>query len=387
MTSPSFTIIGSSKIMRETLAKAERVARTSLPVMVTGETGTGKELFARFLHDHSPWAERPYVAINCAAIPSELLESELFGHKKGAFSGAQADRDGLFVQADGGTLFLDEIGDMPLPLQAKILRVLQEGEVRPLGDNRVRKVNVRIVAATHRDLNELVAQGKFREDLMFRLRGYALHLPPLRERERDVISLARAILRSYPEFAGKQMSRDLQELLLAYSWPGNVRELRNVILAAAVDASRTMEAQHLLPHLSGTDAPSTVAPVRPLKERLWSVLQQVGEVTLAHLHNLMRIPKPTLHYHIKNMIQQGKLRRLTDGGGVRFVPANDDAEQPTPEPSTAAVQVVEKAVRITCQQVASTVGIPIRTAGRVLAMLVNQGIMAPDGVGFRPCRC
>ena len=181
-------IIGNSSSLRAAMARAKKVARTNLSVLITGESGTGKELFARFIHDQSPRAKKPFVAVNCAAIPGELLEAELFGHKKGAFSGAVRDQDGLFKQADGGTLFLDEIGDMPLPLQTKILRVLQEGEIRPVGARIVQKVDVRIISATHRDLVEMVQERKFREDLIFRLQGYALNLPPLRDRQRDVVT-------------------------------------------------------------------------------------------------------------------------------------------------------------------------------------------------------
>lgn len=393
MAHPGSTIIGNSKIIREILSKADRVARTSLSVLVTGESGTGKELLARFLHDRSQRVARPYVAVNCAAIPAELLEAELFGYKKGSFSGAVSDRDGLFVQADGGTLFLDEIGDMPLPLQAKILRVLQEKEVRPVGGRDVRKVDVRIVAATHRNPAELVSQGKFREDLLFRLQGYALHLPPLRERDRDVIALARVMLHSCPEFAGKELSREVQELLLAYSWPGNVRELRNVVLAAAVDAPRSIKARHILPHLADKGASITVTPVLPVQERLLAELKERGQQTLAQLHHGLHILKSTLHYHIKKLMAQGKIQRLAEGSRVRFTVA-DDAEgvqQDLPGSQIQAVRTETQAGKVTRQQMASAVGISIRAAGRVLALLVNMGIMTPDGQGgemssYLPCR-
>ncbi|MBF0400381.1 MAG: sigma-54-dependent Fis family transcriptional regulator [Magnetococcales bacterium] len=317
MANSNSAIVGSSKIIRATLARAEKVARTQLPVLITGESGTGKELFARHVHDHSSRAGRPYVAINCASVPSELLESEFFGYKQGAFSGAKDNRDGLFVQADGGTLFLDEIGDMPLPLQAKILRVLQEGEVRPLGAKAVQKVNVRIVAATHQDLEKMVAEGKFRADLVFRLRGYALHLPPLRDRERDVIALTRMILKSQPEFASKDLSHDLQELLLTYPWPGNVRELRNAVLAAAVDAPRSIGANHLRPYLADNGPTMTlVAPMPPVVDRLWMELADGKQITLAQLHYRLRIPKTTLHRHISHLVEQGRICRHEEGGGV-----------------------------------------------------------------------
>ncbi|MEO5355408.1 MAG: sigma 54-interacting transcriptional regulator, partial [Magnetococcus sp. XQGC-1] len=226
MATSGSSIIGSSKIIKATLATAKRVARTDISVLISGETGTGKELFAKLVHTASPRAKGPFVAVNCASIPGELLESELFGHKRGAFTGAVSDQEGLFMQANGGTLFLDEIGDMPLPLQAKILRVLQEREVRPVGGNVLRKVDIRIVAATHRNLEEMVSQGRFREDLLSRLRGYVLELPPLRDRGRDVIILARLFLHASKESSGKCLGHDAQALLLTYGWPGNIRELQ-----------------------------------------------------------------------------------------------------------------------------------------------------------------
>lgn len=222
--------IGASQAMREVQKRIGLASANAMPVLVLGETGTGKEMVARALHRHSDRADKPFVAINCAAIPKELLESELFGHVRGAFTGATGERAGCFRAADGGVLLLDEIGDMALAVQAKILRVLQEGEVTPLGSHKTVKVDVRVVAATHRDLALAVREGSFREDLMYRLDVLSIRLPPLRERLADVIPLAEHFLRraAAPD-APKALSTEAAQSLLRQPWPGNVRELRNVM--------------------------------------------------------------------------------------------------------------------------------------------------------------
>ncbi|NIK40677.1 two-component system NtrC family response regulator [Xanthomonas arboricola] len=221
-------LVGHSPAMRNVHKRIGLAAASDLPVLITGETGTGKELVARALHRASARAASAFVAVNCAAIPLELMESELFGHRKGAFSGATSDRIGLIREADGGTLFLDEIGDMPLPMQAKLLRFLQEGEVTPLGGRGAQKVDVRVLAATHRDLAAWVAAGQFRSDLRYRLNVVPIELPPLRERGQDIVLLAQYFLRT-GDGAARALSADAQARLLAYPWPGNVRELRNVM--------------------------------------------------------------------------------------------------------------------------------------------------------------
>ncbi|KQQ78282.1 AAA family ATPase [Xanthomonas sp. Leaf131] len=221
-------LVGHSPAMRTVHKRIGLAAASDLPVLITGETGTGKELAARALHRASARASAAFVALNCAAIPLELMESELFGHRKGAFSGATSDRIGLIREADGGTLFLDEIGDMPLPMQAKLLRFLQEGEVTPLGGRGAQKVDVRVLAATHRDLAAWVAAGQFRSDLRYRLNVVPIELPALRERGQDIVLLAEHFLRSGASGA-RALSPAAQARLLAYPWPGNVRELRNVM--------------------------------------------------------------------------------------------------------------------------------------------------------------
>ncbi|WP_295452415.1 sigma-54 dependent transcriptional regulator [uncultured Thiodictyon sp.] len=209
-----------------------QVAPYDVPVLLTGESGTGKELFARALHYNSPRADRPFVAENCAALADDILESELFGHEKGAFTGAVNARIGLFEQADGGTIFLDEIGEVSPAFQVKLLRVLQEGEVRPVGSNRRRRVDVRVVAATNRDLARERRAGRFREDLYYRLAGLCLHLPPLRDRRVDIPLIARSLLEELTRTLGKAcrgITDDAMVCLQTYDWPGNVRELRNEI--------------------------------------------------------------------------------------------------------------------------------------------------------------
>ena len=230
-----FGMIGACEGMQRVFALIEKLKDADVPVLVLGETGTGKELVARALHEHGARKGKPFQAVNCAAIPAELLESELFGHKKGAFTGAVADRVGQFVAADGGTLFLDEIGDMPLAMQAKLLRVLQEGEVRPVGDNRVRRVDVRVVAATHKDLATAAREGRFREDLLYRLNVVAIRLPALRERGDDVVALAEARLASLGASMGRsgvRLTERAKAALRAHAWPGNVRELENELQRA-----------------------------------------------------------------------------------------------------------------------------------------------------------
>jgi PAS domain S-box-containing protein len=233
-------LIGRSEAMREALAALAQVAATDATVLLLGESGTGKELFARALHEQSSRLKAPLIKVNCAAIPGELVESELFGHEKGAFTGATSKREGRFALAHGGTIFLDEIGDLPLALQAKLLRVLQEGEFEPVGSSTTRKVDVRVIAATHRDLAALVERGGFRQDLYYRLNVFPLQIPPLRERGDDVILLAETFARSFARRFGRDiapLSRADLARLRDYSWPGNVRELQNVIERAVITAT------------------------------------------------------------------------------------------------------------------------------------------------------
>jgi two-component system, NtrC family, response regulator HydG len=230
-------MIGSSDVMKELYNRIHKVAPTNATVLIHGETGTGKELVARALHEESSRNNHLMISVNCAAIPETLIESELFGYEKGAFTGAATNREGLVAAADGGTLFLDEIGELPLEAQARMLRVLQEGEVRPLGAVESRKVDVRLVAATHRDLRKLAKEGKFREDLYFRINVVQLELPPLRERGRDMINIAEALLQRYCTQFGKpllKLSSSAIDTVMSYNWPGNVRELENAMQRAVI---------------------------------------------------------------------------------------------------------------------------------------------------------
>jgi two-component system nitrogen regulation response regulator NtrX len=232
-----YEIVGSSPAIRQLIERIERVAPTPTRVLITGENGTGKELVARAIHRLSPRAAKPFIEVNCAAIPSELIESELFGHMKGSFTGAFADRTGKFEAADGGTLFLDEVGDMSPAAQAKVLRVLQEGIVTPIGSTKSTKVDVRVIAATNKQLEDEIAAGRFREDLLYRLNVVPVEVPPLRARREDIPQLAEHFaqqLAASPGLALRRFSTGALERLRHHAWPGNVRELRNTVERALI---------------------------------------------------------------------------------------------------------------------------------------------------------
>jgi two-component system, NtrC family, response regulator HydG len=262
-------LVARSSRMRRVLELAERAAATDSTVLITGESGTGKERIAQLLHAHSRRTKRAFVGVNCAALPETLLESELFGHKKGAFTGANADRPGLFEAAAGGTLFLDEIGEMPLSMQGRLLRALQEHSVRPLGSTREVPVDVRVLAATNRELEALVEAGGFRKDLYYRLRVIPLELPPLRERRDDILPLARLFIArtcQQNSCGPCALSSDVLDALHAYAWPGNVRELENAIERAVVlaEGQPRIEVGDLPPDVRAPRHASTPARLNPL---------------------------------------------------------------------------------------------------------------------------
>jgi formate hydrogenlyase transcriptional activator len=230
-------IIGGSEVLRKVLRQAEKVAPTGTTVLILGETGTGKELLAHAIHNHSPRRKHPLVKVNCAALPGPLIESELFGHEKGAFTGADTRRMGRFALADGGSIFLDEVGELPLDLQAKLLRVLEEGEFELVGGSRTVSVDVRIIAATNRDLSKAVAEGTFRSDLFYRLSIFPITMPPLRERREDIRMLVTHLVKQLSVKLGKQIDsipQSVINVLQNYDWPGNIRELKNVIERAII---------------------------------------------------------------------------------------------------------------------------------------------------------
>ncbi|HEX4353596.1 MAG TPA: sigma 54-interacting transcriptional regulator, partial [Polyangiales bacterium] len=251
-------IIAESAAMRDVVALALRVGRSDVPVLIRGESGTGKELIAKAIHAASARVDRPFISENCGAIPEPLLESALFGHVKGAFTGADRRRIGLFEAADGGTLLLDEIGEMTPSMQARLLRVLQDGEVRPLGSERSVRVDVRVLAATHRDLEQRVADGSFREDLFYRLAVVSVPIPPLRERSEDIIPLVHHFMRKHAPDRDPRIDRRAIDRLLSQRWPGNVRQLENEVRRALVLGGDVLHAEHF-----GVARPSETAEATP----------------------------------------------------------------------------------------------------------------------------
>jgi transcriptional regulator with GAF, ATPase, and Fis domain len=280
--------------MREIFAILERVAPSEVTILVEGESGTGKELVARSVHTASPRAAKPYVVFDCGSVPSELAESELFGHKRGAFSGAIADRAGAFARADGGTLCLDELGELPLDLQPKLLRVLETGEIKPVGSDEPARVDVRVVASTNRDLRAEVRRGRFREDLLYRLDVVKLRLPPLRQRPEDLPGLVERLLDGKLP-SGDTIAGDNLGKLAAYGWPGNVRELRNVLARAVALARRPGEPAAKFgelvlnlgpaaegPATLGADYPGVASPL-PYKEARAQLLDSFDRAYVAAL--------------------------------------------------------------------------------------------------------
>lgn len=267
-------VIARSCAIQGLFKRVSRFARTEAPVVVYGETGTGKEVVARVLHANSSRADAPFVAINVAALPADLLESEMFGHGKGAFTGASTVKQGLFEVAHQGTIFLDEIGELPLTMQAKFLRVLQDGEMRRVGETQSFEVDVRVVCATHRDLAALVAEGRFREDLYYRLNVLTVEVPPLRKREADILPLAEHFL-SLERSESPGFTPDAEKRLLAYPWPGNVRELQNAVKHGAALAAGNL--------IDEVDLPDTVRLNRQAHPNLPADLRSLAEVEKEHI--------------------------------------------------------------------------------------------------------
>ena len=291
-------IIGRSPAMQQLFRTLGRVASSDLTVLITGESGTGKEMVARALHEQSQRAKKPFIAINTAAIPAELLESELFGHEKGAFTGANRTRAGRFEQADGGTLFLDEIGDMPAALQAKLLRVLEEGRVQRVGSSNTKTVNVRLLAATHQHLPKKIAAGEFREDLYYRLNVIPVHIPPLRERRDDIRELANHMLDQAASELGIRVPillDDAADLLARHDWPGNVRELKNVMRRLAV----------LTPGASITlsDVALAIGNVENSLQEEETLSQAVRRCTRQYLHQLGYAEATNLHQYLLEQVE------------------------------------------------------------------------------------
>ncbi len=288
-------IIGKSSNMKSIFKQILQVAPTDITVSIFGESGTGKELVARAIHLHSSRAKGPFIAVNCAAIPESLMEDEFFGHVRGAFTSAVGSKNGVFVSADSGTLFLDEVGEMAESMQAKLLRVLETGEVKPLGSDRVRKVDVRLIVATKRDLKKMVAEGKFREDLFYRIHVVPIHLPPLRERKKDIPLLFGHFLKKAMKKTNKQINwidEDILEAFRLYSWPGNVRELENMVDFLVAISQEEMLGADLLASTPLAEF-SSKAPVKPLKDARF-------EFTKKYLENLLKITRGNISLAAKH---------------------------------------------------------------------------------------
>ncbi|MEQ1502910.1 MAG: sigma-54 dependent transcriptional regulator [Myxococcota bacterium] len=375
----STPFIGRSPGLRRVLAQAERIAPTTQSVLVTGETGTGKEVMARFLHDRSG-RTGPFVAVNCASLPKDLVESELFGHEKGSFTGAVGEKRGLIREANGGTLFLDEIGDMPLDVQVKLLRVLQERRVRPVGGRREEPVDVRVIGATLRDLKAEVAAGRFREDLLYRVGTFELVLPPLRERGDDVVLLARSFVAGFEREPGvgvRTLGRSAISALRGHPWPGNVRELRLMLLRAALVGDGQA--------ITGADVREVLAvpaPDEPLEGRLTRLLQSSGPVSMGQVTTALTVPRTTAWRALAALVASKSVSAQGRGRGRTYCATAESGTATVPVPRTDEVLAIARTEgRVTRQRLVVGLGLTPRTASRVLADAVELGALVTRGSG------
>ncbi|MFZ5480658.1 MAG: sigma 54-interacting transcriptional regulator [Myxococcota bacterium] len=379
-------IVGQSPALRRVLAAADRIAPTTMSVLVTGETGTGKEGLARRLHDASG-RTGPFVVVNCASLPPDLVESELFGHERGAFTGAVGTRSGLVLEASGGTLFLDEVGELPMDVQAKLLRLLQEREVLPLGGQRAVKVDVRVVAATWRDLRARVAEGAFREDLLYRLATFELALPALRERGDDVLLLARHTVDGFvrqPGIGRRTLARTAGAALRAHEWRGNVRELQAVLARAAVlGDGRTITGADIRSAL-----PQPKAGASSVEERVLALLESAGEVAVGQVMAALRVPRTTAWRAMAALVEAGKLEAVGETKGRRYRVARPRvaaAPAGAEDPRWAKVlEIARREGKVTRARVVEVLGVSESTAGRVLVEMFSAGAVGRTGSG-RAC--
>jgi transcriptional regulator with GAF, ATPase, and Fis domain len=380
---PSEAIIGQCPGLRRVLAAADKIAPTTMSVLVAGETGTGKEGLARRLHDASK-RTGPFVVVNCASLPPELVESELFGHERGAFTGAVAPRKGLVLEASGGTLFLDEVGELPMDVQAKLLRLLQEKEVRPLGGQRVVKVDVRVVAATWRDLRARVVEGAFREDLFYRLATFELALPPLRERGDDVLLLARHIVDGFarqPGIGRRTLARTAGSALRAHEWRGNVRELQTVLARAAVLGDGRA--------ITGADIraalPAAKCEELSVEERVLALITSAGEVAVGQVMAALRVPRTSAWRALAALVEAGRIEAVGATRGRRYRLAAREAEAvpvAAEDPRWGQVlEIVRREGKVTRQRVVELLGVSESTAGRVLGEMAGGRALRLLGSG------
>ncbi len=356
-----FGIVGNAPALIEAVARAIRVAPIDLSVLITGESGTGKEFFPKIIHQYSPRKHSRYIAVNCGAIPEGTIDSELFGHEKGAFTGAVASRSGYFEEADGGTIFLDEVAELPLTTQARLLRVLETGEYIKVGSSTVRKANVRIVAATNVDMAEAVARGKFREDLYYRLSTVQIAVPPLRDRGTDIILLARKFSADFAEHyrtPAITFSEGARAELMAYRWPGNVRQLKNVVEQMALfDAGSDItaaDARGFLPDLTTIPARSDTTLINSAhtyereRELLFNMILGL-RAEIAELRAQIEGNRSTAPAAGQAMICETAEPRQTTGALVKFTPATPvEPVEPVTEPS--GTQTLEETERETIRR-------------------------------------
>ena len=371
-------IKGNSKALLDAIKRIERVAPIKSPVLITGESGTGKEMAARLIHEKSKRTGN-LVVFNCANFPKDLMESELFGHTKGAYTDAKKDSSGLFGIAEKGTIFMDEVAEIPLQLQAKLLRAIGEGEIRQVGSNETKKIDVRIIYATNRNLQKMTDDGVFREDLFYRIKGYPVKMPPLRDRARDILILARYFLKMVA--SNKRIGRDVEALLLGYEWRGNIRELKNVIEHAAIDAGRTIRSEHIQEYIN-FELEDRKATDMSRHDRIMEVIDLNGSASSEDIQAQTNISKTTLFRELSTMRAAGILVRYADGKKYKYARADAPVSKDSDELNARqqiALRQVEDAGRITRQEYIETTGTSIRTASRDIEDLVKKGILASDG--------
>ena len=383
---PDHGMVGDSPAFRQALFLLRRFKKTNLPLLIQGETGTGKDLAARYVHRWGPRKAGQFTEVSSGNLPTELAESELFGHKRGAFTGATSDRKGAFEVAHGGTLLLNEIGDMPLEIQVKLLRAIQNGVIQRLGETRDIHVDVRVIAATWRDLPAMVANGEFRGDLYHRLAVGQVELPSLEARGHDAILIARGLLATAPEKHGlprRSLSREAADVLLAYPWPGNVRELQHVLLRAlATGSGRSLSDSDVLraiKQIAGewgmeSESEETRSPLE--------ILERASPMTAADLRAALGVSRSTLSRLLRPLIESRQILREGTGVATRYRLAGSVEAAPMSDPRwSIAVDLAIERGCVTRRELAAALGVSERTSTRVLRAMVEAGVLCERGHG------